>query len=213
MPQWKRALAALVANCSCRQWRHKNEHSIRAFCKIDHSTGAAYRLGTCVMQCRFGRWVLLLGALILASSSLVARADKVRGGGPTTVTSTVVTATRTEGDKTILTLKVLAEVEGILDGSIDSDETAVIYPDGSIDLEALQTFTGTANGVEGTLLIREYAHFDEDGELCYSRFHIVDAGGGLAGVHGHGRIEITDGAGTYEIVLHEPDKGCHKPKR
>jgi len=157
------------------------------------------------MRFKSAMWVWLLTMLMLPSWSANARAEQVSGTGTSTITNIVVVSSRNAGGNNILTLEVTAALTGVLEGTLLSQETAIVHPNGTVTLQAVSTFNGTANGAEGTLILRENGVIDASGQLRHSNFVILDAGGGLSGVRGRGSLQLAGGAGSYEVDLQFPD--------
>src|SRR5690349_14962505 len=77
--------------------------------------------------------------------------DEITGGGAVTLLTKEILSMHEEHGITIVKLRVTARIDGILQGTIDSNETAKVHADGSIDVTANETFTGSVNGISGTL--------------------------------------------------------------
>ena len=151
---------------------------------------------------RYGLTTLVTLALSLASFPTTADAKprRVTGTGTTTVTSRVITSTRQEGKYTIAAVRVTAVVTGILSGTIEADETAVVHPDASITITAVNRLIGTVNGTPGTLVVQERARIETDGR-ARSKFEIVEGTNALSGVRGRGSIHFNGDNGTYSVTL------------
>jgi hypothetical protein len=145
-------------------------------------------------------FAFLLTAFVVSAQSKPAFAKDVKGSGTSVITNIVVTDSHQEGQNTVLTGHVTAELTGILVGTIEAEETAIVHPDGTEELHAVETFTGTANGVQGTLVIDESGTRDPDG-IVRTKFKITDASGCLEGVRGKGTLESLNGVASYEIRL------------
>ena len=145
---------------------------------------------------------LTLGLWLVTTDAL---AEQVTGTGTAVVTSYVITATRQEGGNTIMTLEVSATLTGILQGTSQATETAIVYPNGTTNIQAVETFTGSVNGVSGTLVFKSLGTLDAAGTLEGS-FTILSASDCLDGVRGHGSLHSASGNGAYEVTLVYPNK-------
>jgi hypothetical protein len=125
----------------------------------------------------------------------------VSGGGDFAVTSDVVTSSRNADGNTFLTIAMTTDVTGTLAGTIVTDETAVVHPNGVITIQAAETFTGTVDGIAGTLQFDTVGIADAATGAVTGRFTIVDGGGGLANLHGQGTVAGVGSAGTYTIEI------------
>lgn len=144
------------------------------------------------------------GIVGLALLSGVAHAqddhDEITGGGAVTLLTKEILSTHQEHGNTIATLRVTARVDGVLQGTIESNETAKVHADGSIDVTARETFTGSVNGISGTLEFQEHSSIDSAGNTS-GRFEVVNGSGGLAGARGRGTLQGTGDSNTYQIAL------------
>jgi hypothetical protein len=145
-------------------------------------------------------FAFLLTAFVVSAQSELAFATDVKGSGMSVITNIVMTDSHQEGQNTVLTGHVTAELTGILLGTLQAEETVIVHPDGTQELHAVETFTGTANGVQGTLVIEESGASDTDG-IARIKFKIADASGCLEGVRGKGTLESLNGVASYEIRL------------
>jgi hypothetical protein len=142
----------------------------------------------------------ILGLALLGGVAQAREDDEITGEGTVTLISKEILSMHKEDDTTIATVHITARVDGLLQGTIDSNETANVHADGSIDVTACETFTGSVNGTPGTLELRERSVIDAAGNISGS-FVIVDSGGDLAGWSGHGSLRGANETNTYRITL------------
>ena len=145
--------------------------------------------------------ILALTAMAFLLPQTAGASAPVAGGGDFVVTSDVVTSTHQDAGNTFLTIAMTTDVTGTLAGTIVTDETAVVHPNGVITIQAAETFTGTANGIAGTLQFNTVGIADAATGAFTGQFAIVDGSGGLANLHGHGTVEGVGFVGTYTIEI------------
>jgi hypothetical protein len=135
-----------------------------------------------------GTKVLLLFAA-LATVALVAASGAVASpptaaSGTFTYTSSTFNSVRSAGGNTIIDLSATVSYTGTFTGTSTLHGILIVHADGSANAHDVETFTGTVNGVSGTvtfnLTVRNGPGF--------TNFHgvdtIISASGGLAGLHG-----------------------------
>jgi Protein of unknown function (DUF3224) len=112
--------------------------------------------------------------------------------------------TRSAGPNTIITDTFTDVLSGTFSGTSVLQERYVLRADGSFIDHAVQTFTGTVNGVTGTATLIDVVA--GDATSFHGHFVVVSGTGGLANLHGQGTLEgsSTTGAGTYtgRIQIH-----------
>ncbi len=87
---------------------------------------------------------------------------------------------------------------GTFTGSTDTVGSLVITVTGEFSFHGRTTFTGTVNGVSGSVVFSlEFSGTGGAGGPFAGEFEIVSASGGLAGLSGGGTLQGAAGAGTY----------------
>jgi Protein of unknown function (DUF3224) len=135
-----------------------------------------------------GTKVLMLCAA-LATVALVAAPGAVASpptaaSGSFTYTSSTFNSVLSAGGNLIVDLSATVSYTGTFSGTSTVEGTLIIHADGSANFHDVETFTGTVNGVSGTVT------FDLTGgnRPGFTDFHatdtIISASGGLAGLHG-----------------------------
>lgn len=116
-------------------------------------------------------------------------------------TSATFNSVRVAGGNLIVELSATAAYTGTFSGTSTLHGTLVIHADGSAAFHDIETFTGTVNGVPGTVTFN--LNGSNDAALAYqATATIVGATGDLAGLHGvlheAGTVVIPTGpVGTY----------------
>jgi hypothetical protein len=116
-------------------------------------------------------------------------------------TSATFNSVRVAGANLIIELSATAAYTGTFSGTSTLHGTLIIHADGSAEFHDIETFTGTVNGVPGTVTFN--LNGSNDAELVYhATATIVGATGDLAGLHGvlheAGTVVIPTGpVGTY----------------
>jgi Protein of unknown function (DUF3224) len=118
-----------------------------------------------------------------------AAATGATGSPPTQVSGTVgnTSATfnsfRPAGENLIVGVTATAAYTGTFVGTSTINGTLIIHADGSASFHDVEVFTGTVNGVPGTVTFA--LNGSNDAALAvHSTATIIDATGGLAGLHG-----------------------------
>lgn len=151
------------------------------------------------------RWrkVLVVGGALAAAALLFAppasASPRVAFAATFQNTSTVVTGIRHDDGNTFISQIVQVIYAGDFLGSVVEHADAVIHPDGTFNVHGADvcscTLTGT--GRSGTIVLPFTATGDASGAVR-GRFTIRDGTGGLAGIHGVGRFESSNGSsGTF----------------
>lgn len=89
---------------------------------------------------------------------------------------------------------------GTLNGPSIFEATFIIHPDGTLTAQGIETFTGTVDGVPGTLVFQATA--TGNGTSLRGNFVIVSGTGGLANLRGQGTFEGIGASGTYSLQTH-----------
>ena len=116
-------------------------------------------------------------------------------------TSATFNSVRSAGGNLIIDLTATAAYAGTFTGTSTINGTLIVHADGSASFHDVEVFTGTVNGVAGTVTFN--LNGSNDAQLnVQATATIVDAGGGLAGLHGvlHevGTVVLPNGpVGTY----------------
>lgn len=127
--------------------------------------------------------------------------DELTGDGTVTLISKEILSMHQEHDTTLVTLRVTAGVDGILQGTLESNETARVHADGSVDvISTHQTFTGSVGGKSGTLELHEHSVIDVSGNIT-GHFEVVGGSGELAGARGRGSLRGANDTNNYQITL------------
>src|SRR5438309_10471825 len=129
---------------------------------------------------------------------------------PTTVTGTftasftVLSITSSDGN-TILTVTEIATLSGFVTGTRTAQGSEVIPPDGTFNAHDTGIYTGTANGVAGTLVIS--GESNGIGGVGSGDFTVGQGTAGLSGAHAEGPFQFTAAGptsttGTYSVLFH-----------
>ena len=152
-----------------------------------------------------GTKVLMLFAA-LATVALVAAPGVVASpptaaSGTFTYTSSTFNSIRSAGGNTIIDLSATVAYTGTFSGTSTVQGTLIFHADGSANFRDVETFTGTVNGVPGTVTFRLQGRNGPSLDVKATDT-IVSATGELAGLHGVlrevGTVVIPTGpVGTY----------------
>jgi Protein of unknown function (DUF3224) len=119
----------------------------------------------------------------VAASSAVASPPTSASGSFTYLSSTF-NSMRTAGDNTIIDLSATVSYTGAFSGTSTLHGILIFHADGSANFHDVETFTGTVNGVSGTVT---FVLTGGNGP-GFANFHatdtIISASDGLAGLHG-----------------------------
>jgi Protein of unknown function (DUF3224) len=138
-------------------------------------------------------------AVIVTSSA--AASPPTSASGTVGNTSATFNSVRMAGNNLIIDLSATASYTGTFEGTSTIHGTLIVHPDGSASFHDIETFTGTVNGVPGTVTFN--LNGSNDSTLAvHATATIVDASGDLAGLHGvlHevGTVVLPSGpVGTY----------------
>lgn len=136
------------------------------------------------MQTRLRLVLVSLVSLLLAFGGIIptAAAPSTPVSGTFTTTSATIINVRVAGGNTIIDLRTTIDYTGTFTGSSVVEGHLIFHADGSANFHDVETFTGTVNGVPGTVIwnltgggtIPEY----------FGTQVITHATGDLAGLHG-----------------------------
>ncbi len=133
---------------------------------------------------KFSR-LLLAPLLVVASlaSAPGASAAPLQASGTLTYTSSTFNSVRTVGGNTIIDLSATVAYTGTLTGTSTLHGRLIFHPNGRANFHDVETFTGTVNGVPGTVTFNLKGSSDP-GLTVKASATVVDATGELAGLHG-----------------------------
>jgi hypothetical protein len=145
----------------------------------------------------------VLLAVIVPSSA--AGSPPTQASGTVGNTSATFNSIRMAGNNLIIDLSATASYTGTFEGTSTIHGTLIVHADGSASFHDIETFTGTVNGVPGTVTFN--LNGSNDSTLAvHATATIVDASGELAGLHGvlHevGTVVLPNGpVGTYTGLI------------
>jgi hypothetical protein len=160
---------------------------------------------------RFSLLLAFLGVLLAAVGvSGAAASQPSLASGTVGNTSATFNSVREAGGNLIVNLTATAAYTGTFTGTSTINGILIIHADGSANFHDVEVFTGTVNGVSGTVTFN--LNGSNDATLAvHATATIVGASGGLAGLHGvlHevGTVVVPTGpVGTYrgEIESAQP---------
>ena len=150
--------------------------------------------------------VPLVVLLAVAAASGAAASPPTPVSGTVGNTSATFNSVRAVGENLIIDLSATASYTGTFSGTSTINGVLIVHPDGSANFHDVEVFTGTVNGVPGTVTFN--LNGSNDSALTvHATATIVDATGGLAGLHGvlHevGTVVVPSGpVGTYTGNIH-----------
>ena len=120
-------------------------------------------------------------------------------------TSATFNSIREAGGNLIIDLTATASYTGTFSGTSTINGILVVHADGSANFHDVEVFTGTVNGVPGTVTFNLNGSNDST-QAVHATATIVDATGDLAGLHGvlHqiGTVVLPNGpVGTYSGTI------------
>ena len=129
--------------------------------------------------------LLLAPMLVVASlaSAPGASAAPLQASGTFTYTSSTIHSVRTVGGTTIIDLSATVTYTGTLTGTSTLNGQLIFHSNGRANFHDVETFTGTVNGVPGTVTFNLKGSSDP-GLIVKASATVVDATGELAGLHG-----------------------------
>jgi Protein of unknown function (DUF3224) len=147
--------------------------------------------------------LLLLGIAVLLAvgTTGAAAAPPTSAAGTYTYTDSYFESFRVSGNNVIIELVAAVEYTGTLVGTSEVRGTIVVHADGSANFRDVEVFTGTVDGVPGTITFR-LAGSNDPSLNVRATSTIVSATGDLAGLHGtlglRGSVRFPEGPyGTY----------------
>ena len=142
---------------------------------------------------------LLLPAVLLAP--MISANQPMLGSGTFTPASPpTILDTRVADGNTIITAVQPFTVVGTLIGTEVLTFHEVIHSNGAVNIQSFGVFTGTVNGIAGTVLSRNVSTGDNNSqEGHFTLFHGTDA---LATLHAEGTFTFVGSAGTYSGSFH-----------
>ena len=148
--------------------------------------------------------ILALLALPLLSIPIANATTPTTVTGTFTASFTVLSITSSDGN-TIITVSEIATLSGFLTGTRIAQGSEIIHPDGTFNAHDTGIFTGSANGVAGTLVIT--GESNGIGGIGSGDFIVGQGTGGLSGVHAQGPFQFTatgptSTTGTYSVQFH-----------
>jgi hypothetical protein len=137
------------------------------------------------MSTRKFRRLLLAPLLVVASLAWApgASAAPLEASGTLTYTSSTIHSVRTVGGTTIIELSANVTYTGSLTGTSTLHGRLIFHPNGRANFHDVETFTGTVNGVPGTVTFNLKGSSDPE-LVVKASATVVDATGELAGLHG-----------------------------
>jgi len=155
------------------------------------------------MNTRLG-WLLVVqfaAVLALVVATAASASAPTAASGTVGNTSATFNSVRVAGGNLIIDLTATAAYTGTFTGTSTINGTLTVHADGSASFHDIEVFTGTVNGVAGTVTFA--LNGSNDSSLAvHATATIVDATGGLVGLHGvlHevGTVVLPNGpVGTY----------------
>jgi hypothetical protein len=107
----------------------------------------------------------------------------VAASGTLTYTSSTFNSVRMADGNVIIDLSATVAYTGTLSGTSELQGVLIFHPNGTANFHDLETFTGTINGAPGTVTFNLKGSSDEN-LVVKATATVVDASGGLAGLHG-----------------------------
>jgi hypothetical protein len=140
----------------------------------------------------------ILGAAVGVTGA--AASPPISASGTFTYTSSTFNSIQSAGGNTIIDLSATVSYTGTFTGTSTLQGTLILHANGTANFQDVETFTGTVNGVSGTVTLRLEGHTDRAGVITASDV-IISATGDLAGLQGVLSEVATLGAngpvGTY----------------
>ena len=143
----------------------------------------------------------LLCTLLAVGTTGATAAPPTLASGTYTYTDSYFESFRVAGPNVVIEVVATVEYTGTLTGTSEVRGTIVVHPDGSANFRDVEVFTGTVNGVPGTLTFRLSGKNDA-GLNVEATSTIIAATGDLSGQHGalalDGSVRFPQGPfGTY----------------
>jgi len=130
-----------------------------------------------------------LGLLLVVLVAVAAAAAPAGAAAPATASGTVgntsatFNSVRSAGPNLIIDVSATAAYTGTFEGTSTIEGTLVVHADGSAEFHDTEVFTGTVNGVPGTVTFNLNG-VNDSSLAVHATATIVGATGGLAGLHG-----------------------------
>jgi hypothetical protein len=131
-------------------------------------------------------YVLLVPLAVVAAAVATtgaAASPPTAASGTVGNTSATFNSVRQAGSNLIVDVTATAAYTGTFVGTSTINGTLIIHADGSASFHQTEVFTGTVNGVPGTVTFALNGSNDAALDV-YATATIIDASGGLAGLHG-----------------------------
>ena len=139
-------------------------------------------------------FLLLLPAVLMAP--MISANQPMQGSGTFTPASPpTILDTRVADGNTLITAMQPFTVVGTLLGTEVLTFHEVIHPNGTVDIQSFGVFTGTVNGIAGTILSRNVSTGDINSQEGH--FTLFRGTDGLATLHAEGAWSFVGSAGTY----------------
>jgi len=149
--------------------------------------------------------VTLVALIAAVAATGAAASPPIAASGTFTYTSSTFNSIREVGGNLIIDLSATVSYTGTFTGTSTLHGTLILHANGTANFQDVETFTGTVNGVAGTVTFRLQGRTDQAGVITATDV-IVSASGELAGIHGVlsevATLEAAGPVGTYsgEIV-------------
>lgn len=144
------------------------------------------RRGARAVSTRSWRFLLLISVAVALGAACVAGASAsppMSASGTLTYTSSTFNSITSAGGNTIIDLSATVSYTGTLSGTSTLHGILIFHPNGTANFSDIETFTGTVNGVPGTVTFNLNGHADPALNVSATDV-VVDATGELAGLHG-----------------------------
>jgi hypothetical protein len=138
-----------------------------------------------MIRTRLTRSLLLTLTAVLATSAITAAhaSSPTEASGTGSVTSCTFTNPQTVGTNTIVDLACVGIFTGTLSGTSVSQGTLMLNANGAARSDVVETFTGSVNGIAGTLTINNSAE-SNPASAVHGTDILVGGTGGLTNVRG-----------------------------
>jgi len=127
--------------------------------------------------------VTLAAVLAAIAASSAAASPPISASGTLTYQSATFNSIRSAGGNTIIDLSATVAYTGTFSGTSTLHGTLILHPNGTANFHDIETFTGTVNGVSGTVTFNLNGSSDAASVVSATDV-ILDASGDLAGLHG-----------------------------
>jgi Protein of unknown function (DUF3224) len=127
--------------------------------------------------------VTLAAVLAAIAASSAGASPPISASGTLTYQSATFNSIRSAGGNTIIDLSASVAYTGTFSGTSTLHGTLILHPNGTANFHDIETFTGTVNGVAGTVTFNLNGSADAAAVVSATDV-ILDASGDLAGLHG-----------------------------